>query len=77
MNKYTCIISQLPIHDGDGYGWGGDIIITIDAREKDFQREHFSINLGRVNIGGVDPMQMARIIRNALHQYQETPDKER
>ncbi len=31
-------VSFLPHHEGDGYGWGGDMIVTIGAQ---------SINLGR------------------------------
>lgn len=30
-------VSEMPVHDGDGYSWGGDVIVTIDSR---------SINLG-------------------------------
>lgn len=31
------IVSTLPVHDGDGYSWGGDTIVTFGDR---------SINLG-------------------------------
>lgn len=35
------IVSQLPYHHGDGYGWGGDIIVTFGSQ---------SINLGAGNV---------------------------
>lgn len=39
MGKLTegvATVSQLPFHDGDGYSWGGDIILTIGERALHF-----------------------------------------
>lgn len=77
MNKYECTISQLPYHCGEEYGWGGDIIITIDIRGDDFSKPLVSLNLGSPAMGNTEPMRLARIIRGALYNYQETIDKER
>ena len=30
--KRTAAVSQLPVRDGDGYGFGGDIVLTIGSQ---------------------------------------------
>ena len=74
MNKYNCIISQTPIHNGDGYSYGGDVIITI---ETDRHNLNCSLNLGSLTMGNERIMELAHIIQAALHNYHETPDKVR
>jgi hypothetical protein len=78
MNKYQCTISELPTYSGNGFSYGGEVIITIDARESDFIKPLFSLSLGSKHVGkaieNTEPMKIARIIQAALHNYHETPD---
>lgn len=32
MDDARAFYSTLPIHDGDGYSWGGDAVVTIGDR---------------------------------------------
>lgn len=49
MSGYTASLSHMPTHHGDGYGWGGDCILTIGEQ---------SLNLGL----GREAVDMARRI---------------
>lgn len=49
------VVSQLPWHDGDGYSWGGDIIVSFGDR---------AINLGNSTHSG-ETLHLARLIAAA------------
>lgn len=58
-NKFiTGFVSEMPVHDGDGYSWGGDVIVTIDGR---------SINLGssQNNLLRLEIISLARLFASA------------
>lgn len=48
-------VSQLPWHDGDGYSWGGDVIVSFGER---------AINLGNSTHSG-ETLSLARLIAAA------------
>ncbi len=71
---YEARISSLPYHCGNGYGWGGDIILTINH---DSTENGFSINLGSSANGDKLPMKIAQIITAALNAFNSTIDNPR
>ena len=56
QERYYATVSQLPWHDGDGYSYGGDVILTIGER---------SINLGAFDNGKT--LKFAHTIADALN----------
>ncbi len=56
QERYYAVISQLPRHDGDGYSYGGDVILTIGKR---------SINLGACDRG--ETLKFAQFIADKLN----------
>ena len=56
MSKHTSgSVSQMPWHDGDGYSWGGDVIVSFGCR---------AINLGSSGHSG-DALKLAHLIAAA------------
>jgi len=36
LTEAAAIVSRMPYHDGDGYSWGGETILTIGDRSINF-----------------------------------------
>jgi hypothetical protein len=36
LTEAVATVSQMPFHDGDGYSWGGDAVLTIGERSFHF-----------------------------------------
>ncbi len=39
VSEAMAVVSRLPIHNGDGYSYGGDVILTIGTRSISFGSE--------------------------------------
>lgn len=59
LKKEVAVFSLLPVHSGDGYGYGGGAVVTIGDR---------SIQLGEGYIAKMLAEELARRWNAALHE---------